>query len=296
MRAASAATPTPAGAARRPDRPGRYRLHRLQRRELSQPHRAVRPSGVPTRPSGMSFGVSLDDGALEYAGGRPRGLFGQRRNLLRPRFWRCSATSCASIARRRATVARPARGPDARRLSDAPATARPSATIICCRWRRRSGRPPRRMRDHPARAFVRFFAITACCSSADRPPWRTVAGGSRDLRRAPDRRLSPTIRLKPRRRRSVRRGRRRRGRRRDGARQRFDDVVIAAHADQALALLDDPSPTERELLGAFRYSRNRAVLHRDPSLMPSAAPSGRAGTTSRDGRRRCRAASASPTG
>ena len=53
-----------------------------------------------------------------------------------------------------------------------------------------------------------------------------------------------------------------------GARRRFDDVVIATHADRALALLADPSAEERRLLGAFRYSKNEAVLHSDAGLMP----------------------------
>ena len=54
--------------------------------------------------------------------------------------------------------------------------------------------------------------------------------------------------------------------------QRFDRVVIATHADEALALLADPTAAESEVLGAFRYSRNETVLHRDGSLMPRAPP------------------------
>jgi uncharacterized protein len=53
-----------------------------------------------------------------------------------------------------------------------------------------------------------------------------------------------------------------------GFRETFDHIVIAAHADQALAMLDEPSADERRALGAFRYTTNRAILHRDPSFMP----------------------------
>jgi predicted NAD/FAD-binding protein len=53
-----------------------------------------------------------------------------------------------------------------------------------------------------------------------------------------------------------------------GGAERFDQVVVAAHADQALAMLDEPTAAERRLLGAFGYSRNESVLHADAALMP----------------------------
>ena len=53
-----------------------------------------------------------------------------------------------------------------------------------------------------------------------------------------------------------------------GGEEKFDQVVIGAHADQALAMLCDPTPEERRILGAFQYSRNEVVLHEDPRLMP----------------------------
>ena len=65
----------------------------------------------------------------------------------------------------------------------------------------------------------------------------------------------------------------------DGERRRFDKVVVATHADQALALLEDPSDDERRVLGAFGYTRNDAVLHTDERLLPRAAPRAPRGTT-----------------
>jgi len=123
------------------------------------------------------------------------------------------------------------------------------------------------MRDFPARALLRFFANHGLLGLADRPEWRTVTGGSRIYvdriaRELADLRLgTPVVSV---------------SRSGDGASvvdasgrcERFDHVVLACHADQALALLERPTPAERAILGAFPYQSNRAVLHRDPALMP----------------------------
>jgi predicted NAD/FAD-binding protein len=127
---------------------------------------------------------------------------------------------------------------------------------------------PGAMADYPAASFLRFFANHGLLKVAGRPPWRTVLGGSRSYVQAILRRLegqvrsgAPVVRL-----------------RRlasgvevttaDGAAKSFDAVIVAAHADEALAMLEQPSADERRLLGAFRYTQNRAVLHADPRLMP----------------------------
>ncbi len=73
-----------------------------------------------------------------------------------------------------------------------------------------------------------------------------------------------------------------------GRLDRHDQVVVATHADDALRLLADATPAEKEVLGAFRYSRNETVLHRDGSLMPRAGSPARRGTTSSATRRRAR--------
>jgi predicted NAD/FAD-binding protein len=120
----------------------------------------------------------------------------------------------------------------------------------------------------PAGAFVRFFENHGLLSLTDRPQWRTIKGGSRQyvgpLTAAFRDRIhlsTPVVGLK---------------RDRDGVLvatpgqepARFDKVVLACHADQALDLLADPSPLEREVLGAFPYAVNDVVLHSDPTLMP----------------------------
>lgn len=226
--------------------------------------------GVTSRASDMSFGVSVGDGRLEYAGSSLATLFAQRGNLGSPAF----LGMLADILRfNRACKARLQRGGfagdslgeflDALRMGHAfrhhyllPM----AAAIWSC--------PVGRMLDFPAESLARFFSNHGLLNLADRPQWRTVVGGSqryvqRMLDEFPGRvhTASPVA--------AVSRGQDEvvveLG---DGRRERFDQAVIASHADQALAMLADPTPSERSLLSAFAYQPNRAVLHSDPMLMP----------------------------
>lgn len=225
---------------------------------------------VPTAPSDMSFSVSLRGGALEYAGSDdPRSLFAQPANLLSPRFWRM----LAGIFR----FYRAAPG----------YLESPLADLSLGELLDRLGYPAAFCADHllpmagaiwsagvadirafPARSFIRFFANHGLFRFTDRPPWRTVAGGSREyLLRLRDDMPGVDIVHQPVRR-IVRAAEQARLSFGDNSTASFDQVVLAVHADQALALLDDPSPDERRLLGAFRYSVNQAFLHEDERLMP----------------------------
>ncbi len=124
------------------------------------------------------------------------------------------------------------------------------------------------MLDYPAAWFIRFLHNHGLLRISKRPQWRTVSGGSRSYVE----RLTASYRDR------IALGRAAKGICRAGAKagvrdaagriEWFDHVVIATHADQALAMLDDPSAAERALLGAFRYSKNIAILHSDLSLMP----------------------------
>ena len=124
------------------------------------------------------------------------------------------------------------------------------------------------MLDFPARTLLRFFDNHGLLSIHDRPQWRTIEGGSQAYveklaapLRGRVRLATPAVAL----RRTAGGAEVVDGR---GGRTLFDHVVLACHADQALGLIERPAPTERALLEAFRYQPNRAVLHRDPSLMP----------------------------
>jgi uncharacterized protein len=226
--------------------------------------------GVASRPSDMSFGVSIDDGRLEYAGSSLWTLFAQKRNLLRPGFHRmwCDILRFNGDATRFLDGGRPdvptlGEFLDARGYGEGfcrhyllpMAAAIWSATV--------DG-----MRAFPARSLLRFFANHGLLQLSDRPQWRTVVGGARTYVDRLGASLAQGLRL-DRPAVAIRRqaegvevvdGR--------GGRQRFDQVVLACHADRALAMIEAPSAAERRVLGAFRFQDNRAVLHRDPALMP----------------------------
>ncbi|MGJ7511110.1 NAD(P)/FAD-dependent oxidoreductase [Variovorax sp. GT1P44] len=225
--------------------------------------------GVETQASEMSFSVSLDDGALEYSGTNLRTLFAQRGNLCSPRFWsmlrdivrfyRHAPADAAAFGQMPLDAYLQMRGYGRAFRED---HLYPMAAAI---W----STPADRVGAYPTEAFVRFCENHQLLQLAERPAWRTVRGGSRCyvermIQVLGDRlRLdSPVV--------AVRRDFRGAWVLGDQGRppERFDHVVIATHADQALRLLSDASPDEMRVLSAFEYSRNRALLHTDPSLMP----------------------------
>lgn len=225
---------------------------------------------VPTAASDMSLAVSLDDGALEYCGDGLRGIFAQKRNIASPRFWsmlrdlrRFYRDAPSHIGKLDETQVTLGAYLKAENYGDAFRDDHllPMAAAI---W----SAPADAMLDYPAAAFVRFQDNHGLLKLTDRPIWRTVTGGSRSY---VSRLVAPyrdRIRLNA----SIASVRRDAGgvelRDTDGHTARHDHVVIAAHADQALAMLADPSAQERDLLSRFRYSRNLAVLHSDAGLMP----------------------------
>jgi predicted NAD/FAD-binding protein len=224
---------------------------------------------VPTVDSDMSFGVSLDNGALEYSSDN---LLAQKSNVLNPRFLKMLLDVTRFYRNGARDVLELEKG-GLCRLDDylrqqgfgrafAEDHLLPQAAAI---W----SASMRDIREFPAAALLRFFDNHGLMLPIDkRPTWRTVVGGSRAYvsRLAADFH-GQVLTGRPVRR--ILRGR-------DGVTledatgevRAFDQVVIGAHADQALRMLAAPSAEEAEVLGAFRYSRNRAVLHRDKALMP----------------------------
>ena len=127
---------------------------------------------------------------------------------------------------------------------------------------------PQQMRDYPMRSFLRFFTSHGLLQLANRPEWRTVQGGSRAYVSALLDDMGHRISVRSAARRVVRQAGLSIVEDRDGRGEVYTDVVIAAHADEALALLAEPSAEERAILGAFKYTPNTAILHDDVALMP----------------------------
>ena len=226
--------------------------------------------GVPSKPSEMSFAASVDDGALEYSGSGLAGLFAQKSNILRPRFWRMLGDIWRFYREGPAIMEMP--GGDEESLGDYLDRQGYSHAFVydhllpmaAAIW----STAAHEMRDHPASAFIRFCSNHGLMQVANRPQWRTVDGGSREYARRLTQAYAGNIRVGSGVRCISRNGRDVIVEDQFGRIGAYDHIVIATHADQALAMLSDPSADERKLLGTFGYSRNTAVLHQDPQLMP----------------------------
>ena len=222
---------------------------------------------VSTKPTEMTFAVSLRGGALEYAGNDLFTLFAQKKNLFSRRFWsmlldirRFYGQAPRDLAEMNGVTL----GEYLDRRSYGPAFREdhlyPMAAAI---W----SIPARQVAHYPAQAFTRFCENHGLLKITGRPMWRTVSGGSREYVKKLVAPFADRLHLNA--------GVRHIRREADGVvvewaggAQHFDHVVVAAHADQALALLADPSEEERRILSCFPYGRNETILHSDPALMP----------------------------
>ncbi|MGH6649157.1 NAD(P)/FAD-dependent oxidoreductase [Aquabacterium sp.] len=240
--------------------------------------------GVARATSDMSFSVQVPQAArglsglrpgLEWCGSSLDTVFAQRRNLASPSFWRMLADL---VRFNRLATALAVRGEDAelaQPISDFLRSHRFGAAfregyllpMIACIW----SCPTEQMLRFPMATLIRFCHNHGLLQVTNRPQWYTVQGGSRQyvnrlVGRLADARLSTPVRgltvlgegglggvmLHT-----------------DAGTERFDEVVLACHSDQALAMLGGGATfEERELLGAVGYHRNRAVLHTDTSLLP----------------------------
>jgi uncharacterized protein len=230
--------------------------------------------GVATQATNMSFSVKGEEEDFEYAG-TPRGLLCQPRNLASPRFQRMIADLLRFNRELRRLLGREETGESLqdfllrRRFSEA-FVRRLIVPQVSAVW----SADPRQIASFPVRFLAEFFANHGMLGFRDRPRWSTVAGGSARYVDALTRPFHERIRLES----PVQSITRAEGhveisaagQRGHGARdsERFDQVVIATHSDQALALLGDPSARERAVLGAIPYQRNEAVLHTDSTLLP----------------------------
>ena len=228
--------------------------------------------GISTECSDMSFSASVDNGAFEYSGYSIRTMIAQKRNLVRPRFWNMVWDIMRFFREVAADVHLPrnkglalgmylsANGYSETFLRD---YLLPLGSAI---W----SASLKDMRAYPLEAFVRFFKNHGLLEAKqkNRPQWRTVSGGSRTYVKRVTEGFADRIRLNC----GVKAVRRFPHHVEltldNGAVETFDQVVVAAHSDQALAMLADPSADEQKLLGAIRYERNVATLHSDATLMP----------------------------
>ncbi len=224
---------------------------------------------VPVHETSMSFAASLAGGRYEYSGGTYTGMIAQLSNTLRPAHWRMirdilrffkeapeelnaitdEVTIGQYLASRRYS----------REFCDRHLV--PMAAAI---WS--SGLND--MLNYPARSFIRFFENHGLLKVDGRPKWGTVKGGASKYIDAMLNDTPMQVVTGAGVSRIVRNETGAVVHTNDGVARTFDQVVIATHGDQALAMLDTPTSEERRLLSSFGYSKNEAVLHLDRSLMP----------------------------
>ena len=221
--------------------------------------------GLEVTDSDMSFAVSVDNGGFEYSGTGFGGIFAQKRNVIRPRMW-----SMLSDLRRFYKMAPLDRdyggtlGDYLRENSyNDPFILDHLVPMTAAIW----SSPGTNIDLFPFQTFVDFCINHGLLNYVNRPQWRTVPGGAAQY-----------IPLLTENFNEINTNRQITSIRRDasgvfitdqsGQCCRYDDIVIATHGDEALAMLDTPSDDEKRLLSCFRYSKNRALLHTDPSFMP----------------------------
>jgi len=229
--------------------------------------RLLESVGVATQPAPMSFSVSDGRGGLEYNGASANGLFANRANLVSPRFHRMILDLLRFNREAPALIGLNGSGPTLGEFLDEGGYSRafverlivPQASAV---W----SADPAAMWEFPASFLAEFFANHGMFGFTGRPEWRAITGGSaRYVERLVDgyavhlsapvgrvERFDEFVEVTP-----------------SGAEPlRFDEVVLAVHSDQALAMLADPSRAESEVLGTIRYQPNDVLLHTDRSLLP----------------------------
>ncbi len=237
--------------------------------------RLMNELNVASQTSNMSFSVKVEASGLEYNGTNMNGLFAQRSNFLNPSFYRMIFDILRFNREAPLVLNDPSVNPDMP-LSTYLSDHKYSPTFMdhyiipmgAAIW----SAGVEKMKDFPIAYFVRFFKNHGMLSVNDRPQWRTIQKGSRSYLPTLTKPFQGRLHLTT----PVRRVKRTA----NGAvvtieknglleEVRFDQVIMASHADQTLSLLSDASAQEREILGAFPYQGNQTLLHTDTSVLPT---------------------------
>ena len=231
--------------------------------------RLLRRLGVAWQRSTMSFSVSDGAGDFEYSSASPNGLFAKRAHLVTPWFHRMIVDLARFNRAARELLDDRAAEVSLRAWLEHHRFSRtfierlivPQASAV---W----SAAPRQMWSFPARFLAEFFDNHGMLSFRGRPRWRTVRGGSARYVEALTRPYSHRLRLRTPVQAVTRHDDHVLVKPQGGEAERFDEVVLATHSDQALALLADASDREHEILGAIPYQGNEAVLHTDVRMLP----------------------------
>lgn len=224
--------------------------------------------GVHTTKSDMSFSVSINNGWLEYGTYKKlRGLFAQKRNLLRPAYWKflldiLKFNKTAHKYLEKETTLTLGELLDEMKLGswfrDYYLLAMGAAI-----W----STPAQKMLDFPARTFLRFFDNHGLLTINDHPQWHTVTGGSQEYVKKITTPFKDRIKLNCTVTRVIREPESVSVEDTQGNTQLYDNIIFACHSDQALKLLSNPTKDEKEIIGNIKYQPNEMILHTDLSFM-----------------------------
>ena len=237
--------------------------------EVTYPHltRLFKELDVATKPTEMSFSVQHRRASIEFNGGSVNLLFAQRKNLLKPRFWkmllqinRFNKETIAELENPKfedLTLAEYVKarnyGPDFLEWYLSP--------MAAAVW----SSPPERIDSFPARTLMRFWHNHGFLGLDTQHPWRTVSGGSREYVKKLTVSFSENIRPSA----PVRAVANKAVILEDGTKEDFDKIIFASHGDQSRAMLASATNLEDEILSHFHYQKNRAVVHSDNRFMPT---------------------------
>lgn len=240
--------------------------------QVTYPHltRLFAELRVPIKPASMSFSVRHADTGLEFAGSSLNHLFAQRKNLLRPRFYRMLAA--ISRFNREAVAALDDPAVQNETLGDYVKRRGYGADFFdlylvpmsSAVW----STPPELMLAFPATTLLRFFHNHGFLGLQTQHPWWTVDGGAKTYVEKITAPFRERIHLGQAATRVIRTPRGTTVMTSTGTAQNFEHVILACHGDQALRLLVNPTPAEARLLGEFHYHPNVATLHTDAAVMP----------------------------
>ena len=223
---------------------------------------------VPTQKSNMTFGVTADNGGLEWGAENLNAVFGQRSNILNPTFWKF----LADILRFNSGAEKAASRNPGKTLGELIAVMGLGDSFVKYYILPMGGAiwscPLDVMLGFPADFFVSFFKSHGLLTVTDQPQWHTVAGGSREYIIRLTAPFADRVRTSSAATRITRLNGKVQVSDATGTTEEYDHAVLACHANDARAMLDDVTPEEKEILGHFHYHPNRAVLHKDTSLMP----------------------------
>ncbi|MFH1999638.1 MAG: FAD-dependent oxidoreductase [Planctomycetota bacterium] len=231
----------------------------------------MRSLGVPSKKSSMSFSVHCEKTGFEYRPSSLDTLFAQRGNLFKPWFWKMvkeifrfrneSESLLAGEADETTTLGE--------FLNERAYSEKFKDYFIIPMGAAIWSAGPERFERFPARYFAEFFANHGFLKTKDQPRWQVIEGGSRAYVDPLTRPFRDRIRINSRVRKVRRLSESVEVETEGEPAERFDEVIIAAHSDQALAMVENPTPQEREVLGAIAYQENETVLHTDASLLPA---------------------------